>query len=153
MPGRNGGAGVRVPLEREQCRAHEEQAADEGRDRVAGEPEHERAVTHAEGERLAGSHRDAPEDLLDAEAGRHPPDEVVRADRDASRGDDHVRLERPPERTLERLLRVLGGRKALDPRAALGQHGLDHDPVRLVDLAGRERLARIVAAPSPWRGR
>ena len=37
--------------------------------------------------------RRPPEDLLDAELGLDPTDEVVRPDGDAARGDEHVRLE------------------------------------------------------------
>ena len=56
-------------LEREERGRHEDERPDERRDRVPGKPEDERAAADAEGERLPGLDRDAPEDLLDAELG------------------------------------------------------------------------------------
>ncbi len=89
-------AGIRASREREQSRANEEEGSDEGGDRVAGEAEDERAVPAPEGKGLAGSHRDAPEHLLDAEPLLHAPHEIVRPDRDATRRHDDVGGERLP---------------------------------------------------------
>ena len=133
---------VGIALQREQRGAHEEEGADEGRDRVPGEAEHERPPARPEGERLPGPHRDPPEDLLDAEPREHTADEVVGPDRDAARGDDDVRLERARENAFERVLRVLRHAEALDVGARCGESGLDHDAVRLVDLARFELVAR-----------
>ena len=65
----------------------------------------------------------------------------MRSDRDAAGGDDDIRLESPGEGLLERSLRVLRGREPLDNGACLLEHARQHDPVRLVDLAGLERLS------------
>ena len=114
---------IGVPLERPQRRRDEEQRSDERRERVPRQPEHERRVANAERERLAGPHRHAPEDLLDPEPRLDPADEVVRPDRDAAGGDDHIRLERPRQSACSRArLRVLRRRRAarrqrLPPRA------------------------------------
>ena len=91
-------AGVGRPLQGQHRRPDEELAADERRDRVARQAEDERPAADAERDRLARPHGDAPEDLLDPELGLDPPDEVVRADRDAARGDEHVVLEALPNR-------------------------------------------------------
>ncbi len=117
------------------------------RDGVAREPEDERPSADAERERLSRPDGNAPEVLLDTELGQDPPDEVVRADRDPARADEHVRLEAVLERP-PMLLLVVGDRAdALD----LGTGGLErrrqHRRVRLVDLPRPERLARARAAP------
>ena len=91
-------AWVARPLQGQDRRADEELAADERRDRVARQAEDERPVADAERDRLARSHGHAPEDLLDPELGLDPADEVVRADRHAARGDEHVVLEALPNR-------------------------------------------------------
>ena len=65
---------------------------------LPGQPEDERPPADAERERLARLHRDAPEDLLDAELGAGSAHEVVRADRHAAGADEHVRLEAALER-------------------------------------------------------
>jgi len=129
-------------LERAERRLHEELRRDERRHRVAGQPEHERAAADAERDRLAGLHGDAPEDLLDAELGLDPPDEIVRPHRDAARGDEDVRGQRALERgTVGRL--VVGDRRLeLDVGADGGERGREHEPVRLVDLTSGERPAR-----------
>ena len=84
---------VGCPLERAERRDDEEERADERRDRVSGEPEQQRVAPRRKGDRLARPHRDAPEDLFRAELCEDAADEVVRADGDAARGDEDVRLE------------------------------------------------------------
>ena len=107
-------AGIALALERAKRGADEELEADERRDGVAGQAEHERPVADAERDRLARLDRDAPEDLLDAELRGDSPHEVVRADRDAARADDDVGLERPLERRAVRVVVVLDRRDAVD---------------------------------------
>ena len=86
---------VGVALEREQRRADESRPPTSEETGFPGRPKTSVASADAEGERLAGTHRDAPEHLLDAEPGLDPAHEVVRSDRDAAGGDDDVRRRAP----------------------------------------------------------
>ncbi len=95
VPGRNRGAGSGSPWSARSAGVTKSSAPDERRERVPGQAEDERRSADAEGERLARTHRDAPEDLLDAELRLDAADEVVRPDRDATRGDDHIGLRAP----------------------------------------------------------
>src|SRR5437763_1036792 len=74
----------------EHGRTNEELARHEGGDGVAGQPEHERALAHAECHRLSGLDRDAPEHLTDVELTQQAAYEIVRADRDTPRRDEDV---------------------------------------------------------------
>ncbi len=122
-------------------RPHEKLEADERGDRVARQVEEQVVAAHAERDGLAGLHGDAPEHLLDPQLGLHPPHEIVRADRRAAGRDEHVE----PEQSLfhRATMLLLGVRNG----AELGRHGAggeelrgEHEAVRLVDLAGAERL-------------
>ena len=135
-------AGIGQALESSDGRADEEKRPDERRNGVPGEAEHECSAPHAERERFARLHGDAPEHLLDPEISRHGADEVVRADRDAARRHEHVGFQTALDRRTVRLLLVLHDREQLDLRARGFEHRGDHHPVRLVDLAGGESLAR-----------
>ena len=104
VPGSNRGRGAAVPCNAQQRRAHEELERDERRDRVSGQPEDERRAAHRECDRLARLHRNAPEHLVGAELRERLAHEVVRADRDTARREEHVR----GERTLERVARLDG---------------------------------------------
>ena len=134
---------IAQPLERAQRGLHEELAADERRHRIARQPEHERRAAHAERDRLARLDRDPPEDLLDAELGLDAAHEIVRPDGDAARGDEDVGFEPALERGAMRRLVVCDDREQLDLRARGGERGGEHERVRLVDLARRERLAGL----------
>ena len=70
------------------------------------------------------------------------PDEVVRADRDAARRHEDVRLEPPRERCLVRRLVVGDAAEHLDVGAHLAEQRCEHQAVRLVDLAVAQRLPR-----------
>ena len=133
---------VRGALEREQRRAHEELEPDERRHRVPRQPEDERRASDGERDRLARLHGHAPEHLLAPELRERGPDEVVPPDGHAARGDEDVRLEPARQRCARRLLVVLHGREPLDDRAGRGELGRERERVRLVDLAGAERLSR-----------
>ena len=135
-------ARVALPLERAQRRSDEELEPDERRHGIAGKPEHERRVAHAERDRLAGLDRHAPEDLLDAELRGDAAHEVVRSNRHAARADDDVGLQRSRERIAMRVLVVAHRREPFDVGAVRAKRGLEHRPVRLVDLARLERLSR-----------
>src|SRR5579863_3025866 len=130
----------RRSLEAVERRPHEQLEADERRHRVARQPEEQRALAHPEAERLAGSQRHAPEDLLDAELRADPTHQIVRADGHSACGDHDVMLQRRLERLAVRLGGVGDGRY---PRHG-GARGLEqrrqHRPVRVVDLTGAEVL-------------
>ena len=129
----------RGALEGEQRGPDEELEADERRDGVPGQPEHERPAANAERDRLARLDRDAPEHLLDAELGLDPANEVVRADGDPAGGDEDV-ASRPRSSACDappRCPRPASRSTTAPRRRARGQH----QAVRLVDLARRERLA------------
>ena len=96
------GKRLRQPEERVHRRPDEQLEGHEDRDGVARKAEDEVLAPHAERDRLPRLHRDAPEDLLDAQVALGLAHEVVRADRGAARRDDEVEgeegpLERPPE--------------------------------------------------------
>ena len=119
---------------------------------LPGSPKTSVAPADAERHRLARPHGDAPEDLLDPELRLDPPDEIVRADRDAARRDEHVELEPLLERATVRVL-VVGDRvEPRDLRAGGGQLGAEHRCVRLVDLARAEARSRAHAARCRSRG-
>ena len=94
-PGRKAGAGLALaPASAQQRRAHEELEADERRDRVARAARRRACAPRtANATGLPGPHRDAPEHLARAELGERAAHEIVRADRHAARGDQHVRVE------------------------------------------------------------
>ena len=81
---------IAFSLQRAQRRSHEELEPDERRHGIAGKPEHERRVAHAERDRLPGLDRDTPEHLVDAELRGDAANQVVRSDRHAARADDDV---------------------------------------------------------------
>jgi sortase A len=147
-PGLEPGQRVGVALQRQHCRPDEELEGDERRDRVTGQAEHERPLPHAERDRLAGLHGDAPEDLLDAELGLDRTDEVVRADRHAAGGHEQVVFEPACQRLAVGVLVVGDRREALDGSACRPELRLENQPVRLVDLARLERLARTAKLSS-----
>ena len=109
---------------------------------LPGKPEDERPPADAERDRLAGLDCDAPEDLLDAKLGLDAPNEVV------------LPTDTPPEVTRTsasrpRCERRSGARSRRRRQRAHVDVGpgdrrarLEHDAVRLVDLAGRELGAR-----------
>ncbi len=88
-----GPGGLAVAHETKQRRTDEQLERDHRRDRVAGEPEHQRAAAHPECQRLARLHGDAPQPPLDAEFVLHVLDEVELAHRHPARGDKHVVLQ------------------------------------------------------------
>ena len=71
------------------------------------------------------------------------PHEIVRPDGDAARRDEDVGLEPALERGAMRRLVVGNDRQQLDLGARGGERGGEHERVRLVDLARRERLAGL----------
>ena len=73
------------------------------------------------------------------------------ADRDAARGDEDVGREPALERFPQRLLVVRDRRRGQHLGARGGERGGEHERVRLVDLAGRERLARRDELAARWR--
>ena len=135
-------ARIERSLERAQGGHDEQQRSHKRRHGVPGQPEDERGTSCGERDRLAGTHRHAPEDLLGAELGERAADEIVRADRDTAGRDQHVRLEPALEcGTVRR--RLVGHRRARPDLGSRGaEHGGQHDAVRLVDLSVGERLAR-----------
>ena len=133
---------VGCALERQQRRPDEELEPDEGRDRVSREPEDETPLQHAERDRLSRLHRNSPEDLLDAELGLDPAHEIVRPDRDAAGGDEHVGRQ-PPRECVAVCALVVGHRaQPLDLGPCRLQLRGEQKPVGLVDLSGLEQLAR-----------
>ena len=153
------GSGSSQTLQRAQRRLDEELAADERRHRVSRQPEHERRAADAERDRLPRLDRDAPEHLLDAELGLDLPHEIVRPDRDAARRDEDVRREpalRAPPGAPTRRRRPTGSSSMSAPDG--GERGREHEPVRLVDLAGRRAgrptaTSSLPVASSATRGR
>jgi glycosyltransferase involved in cell wall biosynthesis len=122
-------------------RSHEQLEADQRRHRVAGQPEEEGAVAHAERDRLARLDGDAPEHLADAELRRNTAHEVVRPDRHTAGGDDDVCGERALERMCVRGF-VVGYRfQRGHVGAGLPHGGREQHSVRLVDLARTKLLA------------
>ena len=134
-------ARVADALERQHRGPDEELEADERRDRVARQAEDERRAAHAEGDRLARLDRDAPEHLLDAELGRDAAHEIVRPDRHAARGHEHVRLEPARERLAVSRLGVVRPCPSRSAEAPARERGHEQGRVRLVDLARGERLS------------
>ena len=130
-------------LQRAQRRTDEQLEPDERRDGVPRKPKTSDVPAHRKGDRLAGLHRDPPEDLLRAELCEGRAHEVVRADRHAAGRDQHVVLERLLERCARRG-RVVGDDRE-DRRGGAGHTELrrDQNGVRLVDLAGSERRPRV----------
>ena len=107
-----------------------------------GQPEDEPPVQHAERNRLSGLHRNSPEDLLDAELGLDLAHEIVRPDRDAAGGDEHVGREPARERLAVGALVVGDRAQPLDLGARRLELRGEQQPVGLVDLSRLERLAR-----------
>ena len=102
---------------------------------------------------LPGLDRDSPEDLFDAELGLDSPDEVVRADRDAARGHEHVVLEPARDRLAMGVLVVGDRRQALD-RSARRRRAAPRGSARSPRRSRRARAARRVGeARFPWRPR
>ncbi len=136
------GAGVGRTREAPQRGHEQELEPDHDRERIARQPDHDAPVAQPAPGRPARLHRDAPEQLLDAERAERGLDVVALADRDAARGDDDVGCR---ERTLERRACRLGiVADALDGddlRARRLAAGGDQDAVGLVDLTAQERLA------------
>ncbi len=133
---------VGCALESQQRRPDEELEPDECRDRVSGEPEDEPPFEHAERDRLSRLHRNSPEDLLDAELGLDHAHEIVRPDRDAAGGDEHVGRE-PAREGLAVGGLVVGDRaQPLDLGPCRLQLRGEQQPVRLIDLSRLEQLAR-----------
>ena len=138
------------PAERASAGTTKSSAPDERRYGVPGQPEDERAATGGERDRLAGAHRDAPEDLLRAEIRERAADEIVRADRHAAGGDEDVRLETARERGAVdgRIVRGgLAGRDARRPR-----NGTRPPASRRSTRRSRRRRAarRASGARCPW---
>src|SRR5438094_254836 len=101
-----------------------------------------RRTAAAERRRLARLGGDARRDLFDSELGRDPAHEVVRANGDPARGHEHVGLE-PARKGLAMGILVVGhDRRALRNRARRPELSREDQPVRLVDLARTELLAR-----------
>ena len=133
------GQGLGEALQRPQRRLDEELAPHERRHRVTRQPEDERLAANTERHGLPGPDRDAPEDLLDAKLRLDAPHEIVRSDRHAAGGDENVRCQPALERRPVRRLVVGDGRQHLDVDPDGGERCREHDPVRLVDLARRQR--------------
>src|SRR5262249_62296664 len=100
------------------------------------------APADPEREGLPRLDRDTPEHLLDTELCLEPPDEVMRADGDAARGDEDVCVEPTHEGVAMRVLVVRSGREHLDLGACGLEKRCEHPPVRLEDLAGLQVVAR-----------
>ena len=93
MAGYGGPGGLAVAHQPQQRRPDEQLERDHRRHRVAGQTEDQGPAAHAEGERLAGLHRHAPQPALDAQLVLHVFDEVELADRHPARREQHVVLE------------------------------------------------------------
>ena len=105
---------------------------------MPGSPKTSVVSAPAEGERLAGLHRHAPEDLVDAELGADLADQVVRADGDSAGADEHVRLEASLERRPMEARLVGNGLESRHLGTGALERGRDHRSVRFVDLARAE---------------
>ena len=106
-------------------------------------------AAHAERDGTAGLHRHAPEDLLDPQPRLHAPNEIVRPDRGAPARHEHVEAEQRSFHRLTMLFLVVGHDSQLGGNGTGRRElGGQHEPVRLVDLAGLERLAPVSGAPS-----
>ena len=148
-PGRNGGAGSGAPCSARSAGTTKSSAPDERRDRVPGQPEDERA---ARGRRTRAACRGA------SRRPRRPPPTPSSASVPRTRSCGPT--DTPPEVTTtsassaaleRRSVRVLVVRRPSRAASTLGargiEHGREHDPVRLVDLA-RRRAARPGARSS-----
>ena len=131
-----------MALQREHGRPHEQLEADERGDRVSGQPEDQRRASDAERDWLARLDRHAPEDLLDAELGLDPADQIVRSNGHAARRDEHVSLEALPKGLAVRVLVIGHRRQALRQRARRRQLCGEDQSIGLVDLARPKQLAR-----------
>ena len=120
-----------VPLESTQRRSHEEQRPDEGREWVPRQPEHERRVANAERERLTRPHRNSQKTSSTPRRASTRRTRSCGPDRDATGGDDHIRLERSRKSLLQSCFRVLRRSESLDDGARLLEHAREHEPVRL----------------------
>src|SRR5213595_1791617 len=121
----------------------EEHEGEHRGDGVAGEAEEVGRPDPPERDRAAGLHRDLREfyraDLLE-----DVPDEVVHADGHASRGhDDVARRARVDEARAELVAYVGHDAEVHDLAAALLDRPAEREPVRVVNLAGRARPARL----------
>src|SRR5712692_9341354 len=97
---------------------------------------------YTERHRLARLHGDAPEHFVDAELCLDFPDEVVRPNRNAARGDEYVRLQAARDRSPVSVVLVLDRWEPLDLGAGGGERGRSHEAVRLVHLSRLQGLAR-----------
>jgi hypothetical protein len=71
-------------------RLQEQERTHQGRDRVAGQPDHRRAAIAARHQRLAGPHRDLPEIDREPVFAQHAAHQIVLADRDAAGRDQQI---------------------------------------------------------------
>ena len=127
------------PVER---RLQEEEGAYQGRDRVAGEPDHRRAAVATDHQGLARAHRDFPEIDVEPVFGEDAAHEVVLADRDAAGADQEVDPACGGGKAAQRVGVV--GRVADEDRhaAAGGDEGGERQRVRADDLVRADRVAR-----------
>ena len=144
LPVPEGGERVRQAQERVDRRPHEELEGRQHGDGVPGQVEDQVVAADAEGHGLPRLHGHAPEELLDAELGLDLADEIVRADRGAAGGHEHVEAE---QRALHRaavLLLVVGHHPELrGDGTGEPERGGEQQAVRLVDLPRLERLAGL----------
>ena len=147
--------------QRAQRGQREELEGDHRRHGVAGEPEDERPLAHAEPGRLAGLERDTPEALLGAELGERVLHVVVRPHRNAARDADHVgRAERParappgwPRRCRPRAREAPPPRPPARPaRAARGRSTRRSGPARAARRAPPARRRSRAARPAACCG-
>jgi len=130
------------PLQGKQRRPDEQLEADERGDRISRQPEHERTSADPEPQRLTRLDRDAPEHLADPQLRAHAANEVVRPDRDSTRAENEVALERRRECPSVSVRIVLHGLHRHDDGPGRLELGGQHHAVRLVDLTVLERLPR-----------
>ena len=135
------GHGLAHAREPAQRRPHEQLEAGQHRERVAGQRHHDAAVAFAGPGGLAGLQRDPPEELAHAQLAQRGLDVVVRADRDAARGEHEIgRLERARERRTRRPRVVGDSLDADDFGPELAAAGREEAAVRLVDLSALQGL-------------
>ena len=142
-PGRNAGLGSASPWSASSAGRTNSSKPTRDETGLPGKPEDERAAADAERDRLAGTNRDAPEDLLDAELGLGGADEVV-GRRPRRRRSSRARRPRGRARS-RRAGRSASSRhrwQPVDRRAGAADLGGEDHAVRVVDLAALERLAR-----------
>ena len=139
---------VALAVHAAQRRLDEDAEADDRRQRVAGQAEHERVVAAPEPQRLARLDPHAPEDLVHAAGLEGRLDVVVLADRHAAADDQHVAAEALAHGRDRRRAIVADDAVVADLGARARGEQAHHQPVGLVHSpglgrrAGRQQLVR-----------